>query len=191
MGNPLRDPRLPSELAANGQLIDFSEKLCNLERLASIVEADLLALEPAKMPQEWRDLLVAGRLEFAAPSTRAGLPVVNGHVTATVYAVCQRCLEPFRMPLEAELRFALAFESASDDPAEDSPDKHEGYEVWEIAGETLRPLDLVEEALIMELPFSAMHSDMADCSRQETITGGGEKTTRPFAGLKAQMENED
>jgi len=192
MGNPLRDLRAPSEFAANGQLIEFSEEIRNFEHLADIVEADLSALNPDKMPQDWRDSVVAGQLEFAVASEQGGLPVLEGQVAATVYAVCQRCLEPFRLPLEAELRFVFEDESTLDGQS----DQYAGYEVWELAGQTLRPLDLVEEALIMELPFSAIHGDKADCNiadftGQETKVDSGERITRPFAELKAQMESED
>ena len=64
MGNPLQDRRTAAEWAAVGQVIEIAEELGGFERLASIVEADLAALEPDKMPAAWRDTVIVGELEF-------------------------------------------------------------------------------------------------------------------------------
>jgi uncharacterized metal-binding protein YceD (DUF177 family) len=51
-------------------------------------------------------------------------------------------------------------------------------------------LDLVEEALIMAMPYAAMHVDDDVCRGPgEKVSEPGDKT-RPFAALKAQMEKE-
>jgi uncharacterized metal-binding protein YceD (DUF177 family) len=184
MGNTLRDSRTPSDLATSGQIIEFNEKIASFENLAQIVEADLLALDPAKLPANWRDSVVAGQLHFRKSGAHDGLPVLEGQVETVIDAVCQRCLEPFRMPLETELRFVFLGGQENNEEYNDEPGE---YAVWELLEETLRPLDLVEEGLIMSMPFSAMHTDSVDCSRLEMKTEGVQKTTMPFADLKAQM----
>lgn len=181
MGNPLRDLRTPSDLAISGQVIEFTEKLSNFEGLAKIVEADLLALDPVRLPVNWRDSLVTGTLSFRVASAHKGLPVLEGQVAATLDAVCQRCLGPFQMPLEVQLRLLFADGHKSEDDGG-------GYEVWELAEETLRPLDIVEEALIMAIPFSATHVDSDICARMDEKIESGVKKLAPFAGLKAQMD---
>jgi uncharacterized metal-binding protein YceD (DUF177 family) len=180
MENTLRDSRAPSELAESGQVIEVREKITDFEHLAKIVEADLLALDPAKLPHNWRESVVEGELAFSISGAHEGRPVLNGQAAVVVDVVCQRCLEPFQLPLEAELRFLFANRGESDD-------EHGGYELWELAGETLRPIDLVEEALIMAMPFSAMHTDSAECKKQDAGTSGRTQTTMPFAELKAQL----
>jgi uncharacterized metal-binding protein YceD (DUF177 family) len=180
MENPLQDLRTPSDLAVSGQVVEFTETIASFEHLEKIVEADLLALDPAKLPLNWRNSVVAGKLTFGLSSANDGLPVLEGQVAVTLDAVCQRCLGPFRLPLEAQLRMVFSDDERSDDDCD-------GYEVWELAEETLRPLDLVEEALIMAMPLSAMHTDSVDCSRREMKTEVVQKTTTPFADLKAQM----
>jgi uncharacterized metal-binding protein YceD (DUF177 family) len=187
MGNTLRDSRTPSDLATSGQLIEFNEKIVGFENLAQIMEADLLALDPAKLPTNWRDSVVAGQLFFRESTAHGGLPVLEGQVETVIDAVCQRCLEPFRMPLETELRFVFLGGQKNND---DYNDELGGYEVWELQEETLRPLDLVEEGLIMAMPFSAMHTDSVDCSRLEMKTESAPKTTIPFADLQSQMAGE-
>lgn len=183
MGNLLRDRRNPKELAANSQIIEFTEKIGEFRRLEQIVEGDLGVLEPAKIPPGWRDAAVTGELRFGFVDAQNALPAVEGEVGTTLQVACQRCLEP--MPLHLHARVRLLF---AEQPAE-SP---EGYEVWETGEERLRLLDLVEELLIMELPFSAVHVDDAACKAVGTaVNERSGDTIRPFADLKAQMDKED
>ncbi len=52
----------------------------------------------------------------------------------------------------------------------------------------MRPLDLVDELLVMALPFAALHEE-ASCRRAAVETGAvTEEPLRPFADLRAQME---
>ena len=67
------------------------------------------------------------------------------------------------------------------------------YEVWELDGDELRPLDLVEEVLIMALPMAAAHDSIDRCgplagqlAATDTVAPD---TVRPFAGLREQMDN--
>jgi len=184
MGNPLQDRRTPQDFAASGQVIEISEKIGSFEKLAGIVEADLGALEPDKLPRDWRELPVAGQLGFGFVDAQRGVPALEGQVVATINAVCQRCLEPFRLPLEVELRLLFSGDqSAGDDD--------NGYEVWELQEDELCPADLIEEALIMAMPFSAKHADNAQCVAADKNEEGKGETARPFANLKSQMDEEN
>ncbi len=183
MGNPLRDRRTPSELAESGQVIEIEEKITNFERLAGIVEADLLTLDPDKLPSDWRDTVVVGRLGFSFSDTHNSVPALHGEVEVTIDAVCQRCLEPFRLPLAAELRLLLVEKNAA-------TVKVDGYEKWELAEEKLRPLDLVEEALIMAMPFAAMHANDESCNKPEEVIDEPGGKEQPFATLRSQMDDE-
>ena len=190
MGNPLRDRRTPSELAASGQVIEFQCKIRDFSRLAAIVRADLETLDAGKVPADWQDGAVRGRLAFGFADAQGGLqaqgrwPALEGDVTATIDAVCQRCLEPMRLPLAAELRLLFAAEA-------DAAMASEGFEVWELEGDRLRPLDLVEEALIMALPLSVRHVDDVACQEPAAAAEERGETIRPFADLRAQMEQDD
>jgi len=184
MGNPLRDRRTPSELAASGQVIDFSEKINNFVELAKIVQSDLDSLDPAGLPADWRDTDVAGRLSFGFADAQNSRPSLRGRVTATIDAVCQRCLEAFKLALDVELRFVFdGEESTAADTA--------GYEIWELEENTFRPLDLVEEALIMAMPLVAMHVDSETCHGPMEIEQRPNEKLRPFAALKSQMEQDN
>ncbi len=66
----------------------------------------------------------------------------------------------------------------------------EEYEIWETAEDTVRPLDIVDEALIMAMPLSMAHDDYADCgSLAKRLRPEEPSTVRPFADLKSQMRD--
>ena len=180
MGNPLRDRRTAAEWAAVGQVIEIAEKLDRFEQLASIIEADIAALDADRIPSDWRDSPVAGTLVFGFADAESTLPAVECRLALTVDAVCQRCLEAFRMPLETEAKLLLL---ELDQPA----DGYDEYEVWELEESTLRPHDIVEELLIMAMPFAAMHVDSSACKALSAVVDDSEELTKPFASLRAQM----
>jgi uncharacterized metal-binding protein YceD (DUF177 family) len=183
MGNPLRDRRTPLEFAASRQVIDFSIKISDFEQLERIVEDDLEMLDPDKIPPDWRESVINGQLRFGFADARNGLPMVRGEIHGTLDAVCQRCLEPMQLPLSVELNLLFAGDgSATADEA--------GLEVWELEEETLRLHDLVEETLVMAMPIAAMHEN-EKCHGPELAGAGAGDKIRPFAALKAQMENEN
>lgn len=184
MGNPLRDRRTPSELAESGQVIEFAEKLGEFKRLAGIVEGDLESLDPDKLPSDWRGSLVSGRLSFGFADAQGGLPMCDAEATATVDVVCQRCLDAMRLPLSVELKLLFA---GNESTAEDD----DGFESWELDDDFLRPIDLVEEALIMAMPLAAMHVDSDACREPESRQPEASETIRPFAALRAQMDKEN
>jgi uncharacterized protein len=181
MGNPLRERRSAADWAASSQVIEIAEKIGNFEQLSAIVEADLAALDPAKMLAGWRDTVVEGRLEFGFADAQRMLPTAQCDARVVVDAVCQRCLEPFRLPLEVEASLLLL-------EFEQTADGFDEYEIWELEDKLLRPQDIVEEMLIMALPFAAMHTESASCRAlsSETDEVAVEMTT-PFAALREQM----
>jgi uncharacterized protein len=181
MGNPLRDRRTAAEWAAVSQVIDISNKIGDFEQLSAILEADLAALDSGKMPANWRESVVSGRLTFGFADAQQMLPVVRLAASVTVDVVCQRCLEPFEMPLDVEAELLL-LEFGQE------VDGYDEYEVWEIEEHLLRPLDIVEELLIMALPFAAMHTESAACrALPASGQGGAKEMTTPFAALREQM----
>jgi uncharacterized metal-binding protein YceD (DUF177 family) len=184
MGNPLRDSRTAAEFASVGQVIEFNDNIVVFKGLAAIVEADLAALEPGRMPPDWRETKVSGRLQFGFADAAGRVPIVSGSATTNIDAVCQRCLEPFKLRLSVEPKLLLL-------DAEQDVDGYEAFEVWELDRPALRPQDIVEELLIMAMPYSAMHSRMAECKAfSPTVASDVEKVTelkRPFADLRSQM----
>ena len=185
MANPLRERRSAAEWSAGSQIIEIAEKIGNFEQLAAIVEADLAALDADKMPANWRDAEVSGRLEFGFADAQRLLPTVACRVQVTVDAVCQRCLEAFRLPLQTESDLLLL-------GLEQDVDGYDDYEVWELEETLLLPQDIVEEMLIMALPFSAMHTESTACKALGPgPAAGNEEMTTPFAALREQMAQDN
>ena len=183
MANPLRERRTAAEWAAGAEVIEIEEKIGYFEQLASIVQADLAALDADRMPKGWRNTLVAGRLRFGFADAQRAVPSVSCAMAVSVDAVCQRCLEAFRMPLEIESRLLLL-------ELEEEVPGYDEYEVWELQDRTLRPLDIVEELLVMALPLSAMHTDTASCRALPLAGNDRQETTTPFATLRSQMNKD-
>ena len=184
MGNPLRDRRTPQEFSASRQVIDFEEKIGDFERLAGIVETDLSALDADRIPAGWRDREVSGQLSFGFADAQRRLPQLEGRVAATVDAVCQRCLEPLELQLSADLKLLSGGDEVQ--VADES-----GFEVWELEEETLRPLDIVDEALVMGVPLAVLHTEDENCKAPDDVVEEGKDTIRPFAALKSQMERDN
>jgi len=185
MGNPLRERRTAADLAAGAQVIEIANKISDFEQLSAIVNADLAALNADRMPTGWRDSAVEGSLEFGFADAQQLLPKVSCRAGVTVDAVCQRCLEVFRLPLEVEADLLLL-------EFEQDADGFDELEVWELEDTLLRPQDIVEEMLIMALPFSAMHVDSGSCKAlSPEAEESAEKITTPFAALRDQMAQDN
>lgn len=188
MSNPLRDRRPVTELAAVGQIIEFAEKISAFKGLAAILEADLAALDADRMPSAWRESCVSGALQFGFADAAGRVPKLTGSADAKVAALCQRCLEPFELTLCIEPELLLL---GADAVAEG----FEELEVWELDELAVRPQDIVEELLIMAMPFSAMHDKMTECkallSADSSADEGIEELVNPFASLRSQMKQSE
>lgn len=90
---------------------------------------------------------------------------------------CQRCLQPMAQPLQVTQR--LHFVAGEDEAARLDEDSEEDV----LALTTALDLhQLVEDELIMALPFCPRH---ADCSAPSTGAGADEAAAHPFAALAA------
>ena len=181
MRNPLLDRGSPAELADRGQVIDKKVELGTFARLTEAVATDLSSLATEHIPQKWRQAPVAIRLAFGWADDGRRFPTAEGRVAAHVPAVCQRCLGPLELNLDVDLKLLLA---GPDQVAHATGD----YELWEIDEATIRPLDILEEALIMAMPLSAMHGPGESCDTPgETVPTESADTVRPFADLRSRI----
>ena len=183
MSDPLRERRSPRDWAALGQVIETTIELRSFPQLAGIVAGDLARLPAGEAPADWRASPVVHELAFGWHGRGRRMPVLEGRVTARVPAVCQRCLAPFTLVLARDLRLMFAENEA------DVPDAGD-YEVWETEEATIRPLDVIEETMIMAIPLSAMHNS-AECRAPGQEEAPGPDRVRPFADLKSRMRQEE
>ena len=185
MSNPLLDHALPEELAERGQAFEFKGEIKDFGRLTEIIEADLESVAERLQPREWRTAPVDIRLGFTWADARQEIPALEGEISTDIVAVCQRCLEPFDLPLKTTLRMLLL-------KAENAKSEQGEYEIWEVEGDTIRPLDIVEEALIMALPLSVMHPSRDECGPlAASVADEKIETVRPFEDLRARMNKTD
>jgi len=182
MANPLFAHLEPGLLARQRQAIELVEKLSTFGRLAAIVEADLEGRSGAGGADEFRARPVNVDIVFGWADAREELPKVSGRVWTALPMTCQRCLERCELELRADIDLLLL-------PASDARSAGDALEVWELDSDRLRPVDVIEEMLVMQMPLAAMHADPADCGKlaalRDEMSGD---TVRPFADLKRKME---
>ncbi|MDA0705382.1 MAG: DUF177 domain-containing protein [Proteobacteria bacterium] len=179
MGNPLLQRRAPQELAASRELIEIKAKVSDFERLSETIAKDLRPPDRDGLPDDWRDSIVSGQLRFGFNAAQGDLPTASGQAAVTIAAVCQRCLQPFSLPLQAELKLVFGEGGGGD------------YEQWELDDDQLCPADLIDEALVMALPLAAMHDAESACKAMTVAEEKPGRMRTPFAGLKAQMGKEN
>lgn len=112
-------------------------------------------------------------------------PVAMGRVSLAVRLVCQRCLDEVRVTLDGSMAVALI---RSDAETEDLPG-HLDPVVVDADG--IRPLDLVEDELLLGIPQIPLH-DQGDCEPLMSVHAGGPaeepRRENPFAALLALRE---
>jgi uncharacterized protein len=109
-----------------------------------------------------------------------GFKEIQGTVSAQLQLQCQRCLNPMRFPVNAELHLAMVW---SEDKIPSLPSRFDGL----VVGEGLCDLhELVEEELLLALPLAPRHveQDCAMLSGQDAEQDvAGEDDRNPFAVL--------
>jgi uncharacterized protein len=118
----------------------------------------------------------AGEVEYAIEGTldERGRPSLRLRVKGTLQLRCQRCLEPMPVEVAEEQLLVLAATQAEidADPAEASaPDRVLG-------GRQMAVRELVEDQLILALPFAARHARCGGTQQRE------EGKVSPFAELR-------
>jgi len=113
---------------------------------------------------------------------RAGVPCLDGKVSAEVELECQRCLEPITLLISGSFRFGLI---TSEEDIDMLPAEFEPYLVTE--GEQSL-FDVIEDELILSLPLVTRHEEnCSDAVREQGAEDNKQDTYRPFAGLKDLM----
>lgn len=130
-----------------------------------------------------RDLLAsdAGQVAYEVEGTRdeRGRPGLRVRVEGKLELRCQRCLEPMQAAVRTdELLVLAATQQEIDAEAADGPDRV-------LAGKQMVLADLVEDELILALPYAPRHEA---CAAAESRNA--EKTDSPFAGLRDMMRRD-
>ena len=144
-------------------------------------------LDPRQLPRLVDRLAPADEAAGARIAWRiAGGPDALGHpqltlgLEGTVFLVCQRCLRPFEVPLAQQTELLLA----RNERELARLDAEEPEVV--LAGAPLDPVALVEDELLLSLPFSPRHA-AEECVAAATGATAPHATPSAFvqlAGLK-------
>lgn len=116
-----------------------------------------------------------------------GIPRVRGRVRADLVLTCQRCLEPVRIPVDADMCLGIV---AAEDEARRLPGQ---YDPLVAHGEQLLIAEVVEDEILLALPAIPRH-DPAECTAAADVERGQsgvgetvEDSPGPFAIL-AQLK---
>ncbi len=151
----------PLRLAKAGKCLNGQFRLNVFHRLGTLLNNDLGNL--------------VYRLDFAEDPN--GIYCINGEITASVEVLCQRCLEPFQMKVNHSVSLGIVLDKAE---AKQLPSE---YEPLVLDEDTLSLVELVEDELLLALPFSSVHVP-EDCSGSDTLEKMNYKQKKhPFAGL--------
>lgn len=106
-----------------------------------------------------------------------GKPHLRLQLQGEVQLTCQRCLEPLNYKVEVDTDFILV----SDESAIPSAEAEEELEDYLVAGPQTQVADLLEEELLLALPFAPKHEE--ECAEKAGLKMNTEKPS-PFAVLK-------
>jgi uncharacterized protein len=131
-----------------------------------------------------RDMLASdeGEVAYELKGVRdeRGRPSLRLRVAGTLQLRCQRCLGPLAFEVKADELLVLAATQAEidADPTDvASPDRV-------VAAKQMRLADLVEDELILALPYAPRHDECAPAAR-----AGEGATARPFADLRDKLKH--
>ena len=142
-----------------------------------------------------RDVLVdaEGDVVFTLSFDRDALrvPYVELGIEAQLPLLCQRTLQRFVFPVSVVQRLGLL--RAGEEEAEVAEAAlPEGYEALEVGEDgAIRPLDLVEDELILAVPVVPVAPGSESVERDWPVTADEEAQANPFAALAALKKKTD
>lgn len=129
-----------------------------------------------------RDVLAldAGEIAYSINGERdeQGRPALQVSVRGTLQLRCQRCLEAMPYEIELEQRLVLAATQAEIDAERTDPAGPDRV----LAGKEMAVRELIEDELILAVPFAPRHENCAAHGVGEVSEAGS-----PFANLRGLM----
>lgn len=131
-----------------------------------------------------RDMLAADggevAYEIAGVRDQRERPALRLKVRGTLPLRCQRCLEP--MALEVDTDETLVLAATLDEIHAEPADAHAADRV--VAGKEMALGELIEDELILAVPFAPRHEDCSPASLGDRDSGNS-----PFAGLRGLIRS--
>jgi uncharacterized protein len=147
-------------LAERDGVLRGTLELGKLTRLVGMLSSDVGSVRASLRFSQRRDGWIGAELEYVA----------------SVDLTCQRCLVPFRYDFAGRVSLVLA-------DAESLPAAvPEGHEPVELEEGRLSPAQLIEDELIVSIPFAPKHARAADCgSLARELVGSTDGSAAPEA----------
>lgn len=122
----------------------------------------------------------AGKVSYSVKGMRDehGRPGLRVAVRGTLSLRCQRCLEPIGFDVDSESILVLAATQAEIDAEPADPNAPDRV----LAGREMPVRDLVEDELILALPYAPRHDD---CAGRASVDA--EARPSPFSSLRGLM----
>ncbi len=128
------------------------------------------------------------RYELAFGRDPQGRAVALGRVSMTLHLICQRCLGELAVPVDVPIALALVRVAAGADvlglaAVDDLPEE---LDPMPLGRDPIRPLDLVEDELLLAVPQIPLHPAQ-DCrpARSQVAESPAARRDNPFAVLAA------
>lgn len=169
MSRPLPELADPIRLCAGESEFSGTLALADFDRLCQNLASD------------------AGEVSFTVKFGRdaRGINAVRGTIDTTLNLLCERCTQPFDLPVHADWQLGAVSSLAE---ADQLPEEYEPLLVGE---ELTRLRDVLEDELLLALPLVPRHPESDNC---QPVTGGSEEQEpgrdSPFAVLK-ELRNRD
>lgn len=159
-----------------GALPDHIEPLMLAESAAQL-EGRLRLSACARLVADHGPQAGEARVVLAFGVDEDGVRFVFGRVQADLALTCNRCLEAFVAPVEAQVSLGIVCDLSG---AERLPERYEPL----IAGtEPLSLVDLVEDELLLAVPLAPAHPPGTCRAHGAGATVSGPARQRPFAAL--------
>jgi uncharacterized protein len=163
-------------LAARGESIAGNADVARRPRIA-----DRLAPLPVAVPIAWT---------IAGGHDGVGRPTLTVTIEGSLPLVCQRCLQPFDLPIAQQTELLLARTEAELEPLD------AGETEVLLAAAPLDALTLVEDEILLSLPFAPSHAEERCPGGVAPVAGSAaakpaQGRTSPFARLAALKKGTD
>lgn len=112
-----------------------------------------------------------------------GVRFIRGALQTGIELVCQRCLGPLRLVLDATVSLGLVRTEAEADRLP------EEYEPLLVPEGVISVADLVEDELLLALPQIPRHEDISDCEAHGYRAPDREEQDQPFAALASLLRD--
>src|SRR5690625_162042 len=161
------------------------------EKLSGQCSVTLFERAIAGHPSQDDDQLINWQLQ--GETDAAGHRLLHLHLDGAVRLVCQRCLETFLYPVQAENSFLVVDNESELAIGEDDPDAIERV----LASSRFDGFELLEDELILSLPYVPRHEQCPNLPKalQDDGTQSAQevapKRKNPFKVLKQLKKDQD